>query len=193
MARRVYKARKGSGFTDSDAAVIGPELHRITSERGGQDPHQIVEEARRESSPLHPYFEWDRAKAAARWNLHQARTMYGAILIRVVSIDRGRSKQVELRAFYNIVQSEETDSGVAKRRTYVTFDQVRQTPDFANQVIDDAVREIALWRARYLVYMGEGVFRTRFRRLMREIGTLVDSNGRPRTGSRRRRRAVRSR
>ena len=75
-----YGFKKGSRISGVDPDLVGKELERIRSENGGRlSAKAVVDGARSEDAPLHPYFEWDDAKAAEEHRLDQSRR-----LIRVV-------------------------------------------------------------------------------------------------------------
>ena len=60
-------------FVDVDPQVVGERLAELMQlSKGPLLPREIVEEARRPESPLHPCFEWDIEKAAARFHVAQA-------------------------------------------------------------------------------------------------------------------------
>lgn len=59
------------------AQAIGKALEALAKEKGGTfKTGDVVELARKKTSALHGYFEWDDSKAAARWRKEQA----GALL-----------------------------------------------------------------------------------------------------------------
>src|ERR1700721_1911092 len=52
---------------------------------GTVTPEQVVEAAKSEESPLHPYFTWDIGKAAhERW-LHKARTLIPSVKVEITT------------------------------------------------------------------------------------------------------------
>lgn len=69
--KKEYTAVPGSGFTEQDAQIIGPELERLAG-LGVTTPDGIMDAAQDEASPLHPYFEWDNKAAAAKYREWQA-------------------------------------------------------------------------------------------------------------------------
>lgn len=59
---------------DKEAAIVA--LDRLADQLGGAlSPRDVVDEASKDTSPLHPYFEWDEEKAADHWRLEQARRL----------------------------------------------------------------------------------------------------------------------
>lgn len=59
---------------DHEAAIVA--LNRLSDELGGAvSPRDVVDAAKNDQSPLHPYFEWADKKAADNWRLDQARRL----------------------------------------------------------------------------------------------------------------------
>jgi hypothetical protein len=142
-----YRSHDGSPYTDRDAGVIGPELERLAAVDVPLTAHVVVDAARFDASPLHPYFEWDDAVAAQNWRLWQARTMIGAIQVERVNA-RGEPEWV--RAFHNVfVVSDERSA-----RGYVTVDVATGTTEIWEQVVARALKEIEGWQQRYACYEG---------------------------------------
>lgn len=94
----IFKFRKGS-YLKGDAQVVGERLTQIRKARGQLTPQDILQEAGRESSVLHPYFEWDNDKAAVEHRLSQARHLVACVVL--VQSDEYEIKK-PLRAFVNI-------------------------------------------------------------------------------------------
>src|SRR5258708_7093588 len=94
----IFKFRKGS-YLKGDAQVVGERLTQIRKARGQLTPHDVVQEASRESSVLHSYFEWEDEKAAAEYRLTQARNLVACVVL-VQSDDYEIKKPI--RAFVNI-------------------------------------------------------------------------------------------
>lgn len=59
---------------DKERAVVA--LNRLADDLGGAlSPRDVVDAAKNEASPLHPYFDWDDERAADHWRLEQARRL----------------------------------------------------------------------------------------------------------------------
>lgn len=59
---------------DHEAAIVA--LDTLADRFGGAvSPRDVVDAAKPNDSPLHPYFEWDDDKAADNWRLDQARRL----------------------------------------------------------------------------------------------------------------------
>jgi len=57
-------------------------------ERAGKlTAEDVVGEARKKTSPLHDFFEWDDSKAAESWRLEQARGLIRSVLVKVTTED----------------------------------------------------------------------------------------------------------
>ncbi len=126
--------------SEQDAEVVGRKLVEMRS-RGAVTPQAIVEEARRRTSPLHKYFEWDDGRAAEKWRTHQAR-----LLIHDVDIEirYEGGVQREVKAFHSVV----ANGG----RAYEVATTVFSRTELADQIIASARRELEGWIRRYGQY-----------------------------------------
>lgn len=118
------------------AQVAGETLDRLRL-KGPLTPARVVENATPETSPLHPLFEWDDAKAATAHRETQARYLLRAI----VTTYGEESEEKTVRAFVSI---KEDDGGV-----YENVYDVMQNPLYRNQVISRARSELEQWARRY--------------------------------------------
>lgn len=89
LSMGAFFAREGFGLADRDARIVGPELVRL-GEGGEATPRKIVDAARDESSPLHPYFAWDDRTAADKYRHMQARQLVKAVMV-VITDGRRRA------------------------------------------------------------------------------------------------------
>lgn len=86
-----YSLRAGIRLSGSvKADVIAEELTRIHQENDGLTARALVDDATPPTAPLHPVFEWDDAKAADGYRLHQGRN-----LIRAVQVTWGKDGHSE--------------------------------------------------------------------------------------------------
>src|SRR4051794_22741473 len=81
---REYFSAQNELYTKTDAKRIGPELERLAAE-GRTRLTDVVEAARPEASPLHPYFEWDDRRAAEGFRQLQAGRMTRTIRVSTVA------------------------------------------------------------------------------------------------------------
>lgn len=141
-AKKRFFARPGSHLKDKDAETLG----RFVDQRfkGQASAEELVEAAAPAQSPVHEYFEWDDSIAGVQYRLGQARSHLGAIM---VVIDRRGKEPVETRAFHNVLV---TNSEPVRK--YVSERIVWKAPDLAQQVTDQALRELHAWEQRWAQY-----------------------------------------
>lgn len=77
----IYTFKASSRVTGVDPQVVGEELERIRSDYGILQTKTVVDEARPETAPLHPAFEWDDEVAAEHYREHQARSLIKSVLV----------------------------------------------------------------------------------------------------------------
>jgi len=142
-----YKARTGATFGEEKAQIYGEELERIQKENGGLlTPSLVIEEARKKSSPIHNYFEWDKDKAQEKYLLYQARQLINSIEV-VVSFN---GEEKEIRRYLNVTQQNETDE--EPERVYAVTEKVLSDSELRNQVLERAIREVEYWKEKYKTY-----------------------------------------
>lgn len=136
---------------DSDAAIIGPELERIF-EKGVRSSAAIVNEARKPTSPLHRYFEWNDSVAAEAWRRAQAALIVRSIVIRVPTATTDET----VRAFHLVRRNPE----VSTHKEYVAIAEALASEEMRSQIVERAFRELASWRRTYSSYQSVfgGVF-----------------------------------
>jgi len=90
------KRQEQEETVEKNRALIDRELKRLAKARGGQlSPEAVVEAAAAKDHPLHRFFEWRNADAAALWRLDQARRMImSAKFVVEVIEDRARPPSV---------------------------------------------------------------------------------------------------
>jgi len=80
--RPKYNARSKSGFSDDRAEKYGRHIEALCNKKNGAiTPQELLNDARKKSSPLHDAFEWDDTHAAELYRLWQARKILGAITL----------------------------------------------------------------------------------------------------------------
>lgn len=133
-----YGWRPGSRVS-LDAQKAGEALARVEKAHNGLlEPEMVVEAARKESSPLHPHFQWDDALAADEFRKDQARD-----LIRSITIDISRSnlEPKPIRAFVNVE--------IGGQSGYASTTTAMSSPELRKQVIRKAWDELEAWRQRH--------------------------------------------
>jgi len=139
-----FTARKGSRITDEQAERYGPHLGALQDAEGVIDPASVVEDARSLSSPLHDAFQWDDGVAAEKYRLHQARRLLASIEVTIEEDPEANEPQT-VRAFYHVETPEHA-------RSYVALETVQANKSYRDQVVEDALRRLRLWRDRFDQY-----------------------------------------
>lgn len=133
----IYKFKTGTRFR-GDPQKIGEQLAALEA-AGRLTPEAVVDSARSEDSPLHVLFEWDDAKAADRYRVHQA-----GHVIRCVTVEMEQQDEPSkvIRAFVPVTEGEDD-------RHYV--DTVRAMGDtgLRAQVLTQAHSELAAVARKY--------------------------------------------
>lgn|SRR5512135_67862 len=120
---------------DADPQKIGERLQKISDTVGGHlTPDAVVEDAKNARSPLHPYFEWDDAKAAKAHRLDQARMLIRAIKIEDVD-------EEAKPAFISISEKSGT--------SYRSFADVQKSAELQDIVLRAAQRDLEAFEKRY--------------------------------------------
>ena len=146
MKRRVakirYRAAEGSRLSDKDAEIIAIYLNTLYPT--GATPEEVLQAAKRVDAPpeLRNKFTWDNKHAAEQYRIGEARRILRAIQVVIVS----EGREVKTRAYNSIVPHG------SDHKVYVPMQIVFSTPDYANQVVEDARRELESWRAKYELY-----------------------------------------
>lgn len=131
----INAARQGAQFKDSDAKAIAKVLQKKFP-NGTLTAKEVLEFARPKSSPIHKYFNWDDSEAAEKYRLMQARQLITCIVV-VVGKDT-------VRKYVTPVVIQETG-----KKAYVEISVARKTPYIWDQVLQRALDEALLWKARY--------------------------------------------
>lgn len=131
--------KNGLNIKLSDVQKVGNELQRLIDKNGGQiKPLFVVESARKRSSPLHKYFDWNDTVAAGRWRVHQARSLISWVQIELI---KGKSS----RAFVNI------DDVSTGQQVYLSLERALSDSVLRKQLLVDSIREIDYWQDKYAV------------------------------------------
>ena len=137
----VYSWRPGVPLPKSKAPIVGAELARIQNDIGADSlrPEDVLDSARRESSPLHSMFEWNDTIAAHEHRLSQAR---GILRYIVVTVDDS-TDAIPVRMFFNMKQ------GAGEQNLYIPTVRVMSDADLRKQLVATALSEADSWRRRY--------------------------------------------
>lgn len=157
LAMNKYETANGFRLSDEQAARYGNRITQLSEKKGFITPAIVLEDAKKESSPLHDYFEWDDSEAAKAWRLSQANYLIRAIVVKVIDEERP-----QIRQFFSITPTKEMKTDAP--RVYVTLNTVLSDKVKREEVIAYAKRELKGWAERYRQYAE-----------MNEIVTSIDS------------------
>ena len=141
----VYKFKPWARLS-GDPQKIGEEIERIKEQAGGSvSPDLIVQEARADASPLHPYFEWEDSAAADKYREVQASHLLRSI---VVVESPGINVEAPVRAFVSVrdTEAEEIESGGG---SYVSIADAVRIVKYREQMMRDALRDLDAYRVKY--------------------------------------------
>ena len=113
-------------------------LEAINGRDGTLSPPAVVTEARKATSPLHPFFEWDDGRAAEEHRINQARRLIRRY--EVVVID---SHPTPVRAFVSLGSDRKPGRG------YRQMARVLSDPEQRAELLEQAIRELHAVRSRY--------------------------------------------
>lgn len=125
---------KETFYTKIDAEVAGQVLTSMEKE-GRLSTRNLVDDSKKKSAPLHDYFEWDDAKAADGYRLHQASNLIHSLIIQE---DEDAKEQQQV--FYNIK---------SVGSTYYSVDSIKSNADLFNALEAQAINELKSFQTRF--------------------------------------------
>jgi hypothetical protein len=149
--KREYKARVGSRISDEDALILGPELERL-AKAGRASTDDLLEEATKESSPLHDYLTWDPDVALVKCQKEELRHIARAVEVELVINGVATRRPILISVQFEVPAAEEADRMVILR-TYQTPDQIKRDPESVQSVIEDARRDLLSVSRKYRQYL----------------------------------------
>ena len=143
MARKKYSAAPGAQFSHADAKKYGPAVQKAMESNGGiLKPEDLVLAARNTRNPLNRYFEWSNRKAADKFRISQARHLINHLCVEVIV----KGKRVTRRDNISVLLTPDMKN---KNRVYVDLKAVSENPNFKQQMIEYALKELEIWQQRY--------------------------------------------
>ena len=124
-------------------------------------PRQVVDDARDPAAVLHACFEWDDVRAAELHREHQARHVIANL--RVIT-QTTATTPTEQRAYVSVVETH----GDERERSYRPLSVVLEDPVQLDALLDEALRGLKAWRARYKSLVDATLIRSL---LLEEAGT----------------------
>lgn len=139
MAESAYQWKMNLYKVDAQAA--GEYLKNLEERDGEVIPSVMIEESKNEESILHPCFEWDDAKAADHYRIHQAK---GVIRNLVVVYELKEKKEpVAVRAFVHTCEANE------KQPRYIHIETALSDEILTNRLLESAIRDLNEFRGKY--------------------------------------------
>jgi hypothetical protein len=124
--KKTYKALRD--LNKEQAQEFGETIEILLYNNNGEvTPEIVLKEARRKSSPIHDFFEWDNDVAAEKYRLSQARR-YLAAVVEVVDVE---GKATEARSFHHVVNANKED-------VYVPLKTALNETNYTFQLLNDA-------------------------------------------------------
>jgi hypothetical protein len=151
--RIVFKAAPGARFNDEDAQIIGQELGRMRKDKARITPENLVQRARAEDNPVHPYMTWDDSKAAESWRKEEARHLISHLLI----VEVHKEQEVHQKAMYSLSTANNEPPPVMERE-YLTISEIKKDELAVQQLATRAISELQGWYKRNQVFVGMGTF-----------------------------------
>jgi len=139
--KQIYGIKAGFRVRAGDAQVIGERLGSLSNKAGRLEPEVVVEDAKNEASPLHPYFTWDDTEAARQHRLEQARLVIRSITVSYEELPSTGPR--EFKAYVKIGQAESGDA------PYMQTLRVFKDSELRTQLVAQALSELQSWRERY--------------------------------------------
>jgi hypothetical protein len=146
---RQFRAAPGARFSNEQAQRYGTFLERkVGLDKGFRSPQDVVDACRDPKAPPHVEFTWDIQQAAEERWLDQARQLVNHILVvRDERTDDGEEQTT--KAFHSVMVTTETGHNV---RRYTSEKIVWSSPVLADQIVNNAMRELTDWTARHEQY-----------------------------------------
>lgn len=134
----IYQWREGFRLP-GDPNEVGTHLEALRQKQEGfLTAEEILKDAHKKRSPIHPYFEWNDTDAAREYRLSQAR-----YLMRAIVVVREEGVEAEPHRAFVVVSSE------GKSDRYTSTRDALSDEDMRNQLLERARNEMLAWRRRY--------------------------------------------
>lgn len=124
-----------------DPDVIGSYLEKLRKVHKGELlPSDLVADAKKSNSPLHPCFEWDDSIAGERFRLQQARGLIRSVVAVYRPVET-EPKTISVRAYTHISEKGQPH--------YRATDQAMSQKITRIMIVKTAWDELQQWRRRY--------------------------------------------
>lgn len=151
----VFKFRDGCHL-HGDAQAVGERLESIRQANSLLTPSVVLADAENDSSPLHPFFEWDDTTAARKYRVNQAGHLIRSVQVTFSDLPAEPSRQVEIAGIENQSQADQSPvrAFVSIRSdegdfSYVGTMQAMSDPTMRLQVLEQAHNELSAVGRKY--------------------------------------------
>lgn len=139
-----FELKEGARFqagAKPDATIIGNHLEMLRKHfKGELTPQDVVDDARKNNSPLHSMFEWKDGVAAEQYRLSQARGLIRSV-VAVYRDDEPETPVRRMQAFVHIPEKETPH--------YRSMGHAMSQKATRDLVLRRAWDELKAWRRRY--------------------------------------------
>ena len=151
-----YLAERGSRLSTEAVNILGERFVTL-AERDRLTPEEVVNDARPDDSPIHPYFEWDDSVAAEKWRREQA----GFYLRTIEVIPAEQTEPV--RAFHVVTVKRDGET----LHTYKPFAEVVSNREWLKEIIDNKRREMVACQRQLRQY-------NQFTKVVQAVQVVID-------------------
>lgn len=124
--------------------VYKAEIEKLFSENNGElTPEKVVTSAKKVTSPLHDYYDWEDTVAGKLWRLHQTRVLFGYIKIDLPIVRNEPARTIRI-ALQVINANEES--------VYVPTLTCIKTRSYARQLVDEIIGELDTLNNKMLLF-----------------------------------------
>lgn len=126
------------------------EILRIEREKG-LTPENIVIEAKKKTSPLHKFFEWDDSLAGEKWRLAQARILVNEVKVIIEDKEYYAFENIQV-AVYNDGKQESEGYQEKVQRVYKPLVEIMSNQEMKEQIIRASLRQLSYWEEQNKKY-----------------------------------------
>lgn len=117
----------------TETLSVKDALQQICNDHKGViTPDIVLKEAKKKTSPLHTYFEWNDSAAAKSYRLIQAGNLIRSVKVTYESSD---DVSYRVRGYVNVVPSGDNEEG---KKIYIPIHEALNTPNYREQLLADA-------------------------------------------------------
>ena len=125
---------------------VAGRLANIYRAKGKLSEGDVLADARKKSSPLHSFFEWDDTAAAERYRLEQAASLIRRVKVTVIPAED--ADPVQVRAYVAMREIAQVTDDVAPG-SYVAIQDVAGQTAYELSLRDSMRRDVARLQKRY--------------------------------------------